>query len=68
MTPSQFKQARQSLGLSQSELAAILNTTDRTVRKWENDERGPNPIACRVVEWMQDGYRPPQWPDKVRAS
>lgn len=67
MTPSQFKQARQQLGLSLSELAAILGVDDRTIRKWEapedtNSARPPNPIAVRVVQWLLDGYRPPQWP------
>lgn len=64
MTPAQFKKARQTLGLSQSQLAHILNTDPRTVRRWEQDDgtRPPNPIACRVIEWMLDGYKPPEWP------
>lgn len=68
MTPAEFKQARQSLGLSAARLGKILNTDPRTVRKWEaetgNSSRPPNPIACRVLEWLIDGYRPPQWPKK----
>lgn len=64
MTPSQFKQARHELGLSASGLAGILGVDPRTIRKWEQEgtARPPNPIACRVVEWMLAGYRPPQWP------
>jgi len=64
MTPTQFKQARNSLGLSSSQLGLILNTDKRTIRKWESegDTRPVNPIAMRVVQWMLDGYRPPQWP------
>lgn len=63
MTPAQFKQARRELGLSTARLGAILNTDPRTVRRWEQDDgtRPPNPIACRVLEWMLAGYRPPQW-------
>lgn len=66
MTPSEFKEARANLGLSAAELAIILNTDPRTVRKWEYDDgkRPPNPIACRVMKWMLDGYRPPEWPEK----
>ncbi len=65
MTPAQFKEARQTLGLSTSKLGAILNVDPRTVRRWEENDgtRPPNPIACRVVQWMLDGYRPPEWLD-----
>ena len=67
MTPSEFKQARQTLGLSQSQLGHILDTAPQTIRKWEMPEyrstsRGPNPIACQVMRWMLDGFRPPEWP------
>jgi DNA-binding XRE family transcriptional regulator len=37
MTPEEFTGARQALGLRRSELARLLETTDRTVRAWEND-------------------------------
>lgn len=62
MTPAQFKAARKRLGLSQSELARILNVNPRTVRKWERDDdtRPPNPIACRVLSWMLSDYQPPE--------
>jgi len=64
MTAAQFKLARNSLGLSASQLAHILASDPRTIRKWEEDDgtRPPNPIAVRVLEWMLEGYRPPQWP------
>lgn len=60
MTPEQFKEARQSLGLSLSQLAKILNVDPRTVRKWEASEsastgRDPNPIACQVLRWLASG-------------
>lgn len=63
MTPAEFKEARSNLGLSQAKLGAILNTDTRTVRRWEAEDgtRPPNPIACRVMEWMRAGYRPPEW-------
>ena len=68
MTPEQFKSARRALGYSQKALAAewgMGNNAGRTVRRWESegDARPVNPIAMRVVQWMLDGYRPPQWPD-----
>ncbi|MCR9060615.1 MAG: hypothetical protein NXI02_24985 [Rhodobacteraceae bacterium] len=65
MTPSEFKRARQQLGLSAAQLGVVLNTDPRTVRRWEDETgmRPPNPIACRVLEWMLAGYRPPEFPD-----
>ena len=64
MTPDQLKKARRKLRLTVRELAHILNTTERTVRKWENtfDERPVNPVAARAVEWMLKGFRPEEWP------
>ena len=64
LTPTQFKEARRKLRLSASQLGHILNTDPRTIRKWEDESgtRPPNPIACRVVEWMLNGYRPPEFP------
>ena len=70
MTADEFKQARCKLGLTQSELGIILDTNPSTIRKWEmsNDRstsRNPNPVASRVMHWMLDGYRPPEWPVKA---
>lgn len=64
MTPAQFKQARQSLGLSSAELGRILNTDPRTIRRWESegDARPVNPIAARCMIWFLAGFRPPEWP------
>lgn len=61
MSAKEFREARKALGLSQSELGEVLNTHSRTIRKWEQDDgtRPPNPIACRVIEWMLAGYMPP---------
>jgi DNA-binding transcriptional regulator YiaG len=71
MTPTQFQAARVCLGLTVRELGKILNSADRTVRHWELEDgtRPPNPIACRVLQWMLDGYRPPEWPvERERAK
>lgn len=60
MTWIEFKEARQALGLSVSELAEILDTNPITIRKWETSPdhktaRSPNPIACQVLRWLADG-------------
>lgn len=66
MTPTEFKEARRKLGLTVSDVANILGVEPRTVRKWEaetgTNARPPNPTAARVMLWMLDGWRPPQWP------
>lgn len=64
MTPAEFRQARLALGLSQSQLARVLNVATRTVQRWEEEDgtRPPNPIACRVLAWLDSGYRPLEWP------
>ncbi|QUS54516.1 helix-turn-helix domain-containing protein [Pseudovibrio brasiliensis] len=66
MNPNEFKAAREKLDLSAAELGRILNTDPRTVRRWEDASgtRPPNPIACRVLEWMLEGFRPPEFPEK----
>lgn len=68
MTPADFKQARLSLGLSVTQTADLLGVDDRTVGRWEADpalpsSRSPHPTASRVMGWMLDGFRPPEWPE-----
>lgn len=65
MTKEEFRRARYKLKLTGQQLAYILNVTDRTVRRWEQwgESNPPAPTAVRVLEWMLDGYRPPEWPD-----
>lgn len=37
MTPAELMEAREALGLKRSQFARLFQTTDRTVRAWEND-------------------------------
>ena len=46
MTPKEFKNARQALGLSQSKMSHQLEVSFQTVQAWE---QGRNPIN-KVVE------------------
>ena len=64
MTPAEFKAARHTLGLSVGEAADVLAIDPRTLRRWEDDraERPPHPTAARVMQWLLDGFRPPEWP------
>lgn len=68
MDSDEFRAARRRLGLTQAQLARILNTAPQTIRKWEADSdtastaRAPNPVAAQAMRWMLDGFRPPEWP------
>lgn len=68
MTPTEFKHARKSLGLTLAQLGTILDTDPRTVRRWEAEggstARSVNPIAAQAMRWFLDGFRPPEWPEK----
>ncbi|MFO1071112.1 MAG: helix-turn-helix domain-containing protein [Geminicoccaceae bacterium] len=69
MTPEEFKRARQALGLTQSELGAVLDTAPQTIRKWEmagdrSTARSVNPVAAQAMRWFLDGFRPPEWPHR----
>lgn len=65
MTPDEFRAGRIALGLTHKQLAAILDRDITTVQRWQADgdyARKPDPTAARVLRWMMDGYRPPEWP------
>ena len=67
MTPSELKEARHKLGLSQSELATLLGYDGNRVReqvyKMEVGLREIREPQRRLVEAYLLGYRPPDWPD-----
>ena len=67
MNPQQIKEARQSLRLTQSQLAAMLDTDPRAVRAMESDpstskHRTPAPRMVRLLRAYLEGYRPDDWP------
>lgn len=67
MTPDEFKAARKRVGLTQSQLGALLDTNPATIRRWEMhpetaSARPPNPVACQVLRWLLAGFRPPGYP------
>ena len=58
MTPDQFRQARQSLGLSQAELAAWLGYGDKSrVSEIERGLRDPGPAVLILMEAYLSGWR-----------
>ncbi len=67
MTPYEIKKARQSLGLTQLQFGAVLETTGVNACLFETDPsvKSHRPLPVRAEQlikaWMA-GYRPPDWP------
>ena len=63
MTPAQFKQARQSLGLTHAEAALVLGYGSMSrIYEIENGRRNPSASVVRLMQAYLDGYRPKDWP------
>ncbi|AZB63135.1 helix-turn-helix domain-containing protein [Cereibacter sphaeroides] len=62
MTPAEFREARQTLGLTQAGLAALVGRQARNIRQWEAGDRAIDDAAVRLVRAYLDGYRPSDWP------
>jgi DNA-binding transcriptional regulator YiaG len=58
MTPEEFNRHRHGLGLSVSQVAAVLKVQPRTVRRWEDGTRDvPGPVQVLIL-WLTTGKRP----------
>jgi cytoskeletal protein RodZ len=65
MTPAEFRAARQSLGLSVNQMAALLEVHPTHVRHMEVDgtsNRRVMPVTEKLIRAYVDGYRPHNWP------
>jgi DNA-binding transcriptional regulator YiaG len=66
MTPAEFQQARQLLGLSNAQLARMLGLSParatQTFSDWANDVRTMDESRARLLRAYLDGYRPADWP------
>lgn len=67
MNHEQIKEARQKLGLTQSQFGLVLDTDASTIRKMEqhpehSTHRKPAPRMVRLIEVYLQGYRPVDWP------
>lgn len=72
MTPTQIKEARRMLGLTQSQLAQLLETDPQSIRRMEMDpsaatHRKPAPRMARLIAAYLDGWRPADWPESAAA-
>ena len=59
MTPSEFKEARNSLNLSAADLARLFQIgSGRTIRRWEDGKQEvPGPVQV-LMEWYAWGKKP----------
>ncbi len=56
MNPKQFREMRESVGLSQEQLAKMLGVNSgRTVRRWELGERKISETTVRLLQIILDG-------------
>ncbi len=58
MTPSQIKQARQSLGLTQAKLASTISIKLDKLKSWESGRYGISDEAATAIQWLLDGELP----------
>jgi DNA-binding transcriptional regulator YiaG len=68
-----FKAAREKLGLTQSQLADLLETDSRSIRAIESRvgtsrHRDPAPRMLRLLSAYIAGYRPEDWPTTFRGN
>ena len=61
MTPTELKQARRKLGLTQSELGKLLDVGGRMIRAMEAGHRRIDKAKAAAV-LFGTGYRPDDWP------
>ena len=52
MTPSQLKQARQQLGLTQAAMAKAMGIGTRKWERWEGGHSPISPEGARLVEML----------------
>lgn len=63
MTPATIREARQTLGLSQAQLAPLLGYADKSrISELERGERQPGGAVLLLLQAYLAGYRPADWP------
>jgi hypothetical protein len=72
MTPDQIRKARGQLGLTQAQMAEMLDTDAQSVRRWEmqpeaSTHRSIPARAGRLINAYLGGYRPEDWPTQSKS-
>lgn len=64
MTPADIREARRKLGLSQTQLAAVMGLRGKqTVSEWERGVKSPDGQSVRLIQAYLAGHRPRDWPE-----
>jgi len=58
MTSDQLKAARQSLGLTQTQMAEWLGVARGHIARLEAGERNASETLCKLLQAYLDGWRP----------
>jgi len=66
--PAELRAARAALGLTQAQMARMLDVTPRVYQAWEapsgTTARPPAVRVGRLVRAYLDGHRPQDWPQR----
>jgi transcriptional regulator with XRE-family HTH domain len=63
LTPTQFREARRKLGLTQTQAACLLGYGNRVrISEIENGHEKPGAAVVRLLRAYLAGYRPEDWP------
>jgi ribosome-binding protein aMBF1 (putative translation factor) len=73
MNHIKFKEARRALGLTQKQMAAMLDSDPLSIRRMEmapdkKSSRDLPPRAERLIQAYLDGWRPADWPEQQRED
>ena len=69
MTPAEIRAARETLGLTQAQLARVMGMRGQvSISEWESGTRSPTAAASRLLLAYMDGYRPKDWPTAPAAD
>lgn len=69
MTPQEFSAARRQLGLSQAQLARVMDirgpSGNHVISRWERGARPLPPRAAMIMQLLLTGARPPDWEELI---
>lgn len=73
MNHMELKGARHALGLTQREMAAMLDSDPLSIRRMEmapdkKSHRDLPPRAARLIQAYLDGWRPADWPQQQKED
>lgn len=63
-----MQQARKHLGLTQSQMARMLDMGTRAYQRYEANEREAPVRMTRLIDAYLDGHRPKDWPSSNKSK